>query len=241
VALRIFLAVAGLLGPGIDAVPGQVGQASEESASSVQQARLEATIPDRRESVPVRLEFLVLPSPSTRAMPVTVLQMDPARLSPLQVSVDGRGVEVRMREERRRFFAGEIPLPGGGPGGAPVEVVAQYDVLDGWDEGGKLVLPVVAPGWTPTDPGPRSFVATLRIPPGMRVASTFPTSVLSRPRDSEGGEILIGLQAVPSILNLRASMAGSPGLTLERALDGFVVVTLLVMAFLGIRFIRRPG
>jgi hypothetical protein len=74
----------------------------------------------------------------------------------------------------------------------------------------------------------------------MRVASTFPTSVLSRPRGDEGGEIVVALQAVPSVLILRTSQAGSPGLTLERALDGVVVAALLVMVFLGIRFFRRP-
>lgn len=239
-ALTVLLAVVGLLGPGVAGAPGQAGQATEEPAGSVLEARLEAVIPGNRGSVPVRLEFRVAPSPSTRVMPVTLLQMDPARVAPLRVSVDGRGVQVTMREERPRFFSGEIPLPGPAPARGPLQVVVQYDVIAGWDEGGRLVVPVVAPAWTPADPNPRSFIATVRIPAGMGVASTFPTSVLSSPRGAEGGEVVIALQAVPSVLNLRTSLDGSPGLTLEGVLDRLVVAVLLVMLLLGIRFIRRP-
>jgi hypothetical protein len=78
----------------------------------------------------------------------------------------------------------------------------------------------------------------VEIPEGLAVTGSFPTSVLARPRGTDGGTFLVGLQGVPAVMSLRVSRSGKGLLTLERGLDALVVLVLLVMGVMGWRYLR---
>ncbi len=160
----------------------------------------------------------------------------------------------RMTEVREHYWEGSIAIPPG------VEAVTDsilvefsFMVEGGWEgsgagrgdaegrrgEEGRITVPLVVPRWAPENPGPQTFRARVRIPPGFTVTGSFPTSVLRRPRPGEEGIYEMALQGLPSMLILRVSPGGGAGMTLERGLDVLVILLLLVMAALGWRYLRR--
>jgi hypothetical protein len=186
--------------------------------------------------VQVHLILRVLPEEGVRELPVTLLSPAPTRLEELTVN----GTPLEMVEERPFFRTASLPLPQGDTfEGVTVELA--YTVHGAWEEGGRVTVPVPAPLWLPQDPQPATFVANLRIPPGVGVLESFPTSVALRPDGTNGGDYRVTLQSVPSMLILRMVDGEMPLLTVERVLDAGVVLLLVVMGLLGVGYLRREG
>ncbi len=222
---------------------------------------MDAVLPQGIGPVPVSLDYRVLPDPGTREMGLTLLLSGEVRVDSLRASLQTREVPVAMEEVRPGYWLGRVALGGLGkegvegpePGralgerevGAPekavdtVRVSITYLVSNAWEGGGRVVLPVVASQWVPVDPHPRSFVGSVRIPSGLSVTESFPTSVVARPEGAEGGSYQMALQGIPSMLLLRTVQGEGPLFTLEGILDLVVVGLLLLMGVAGVRFLRR--
>jgi hypothetical protein len=168
---------------------------------------------------------------------LTLLRLKPAELSPLRAQIDGNPVRIEMEEIRAGYLTGALRLePGSGTSG-PVLLTLEYDV-DGGDGVGPVVLPLVTPRLAPSDPGPRTFLATVEIPEGLTVTESFPSSVLERPAASRGGSWVVGLQGVPAMVSLRVSEGRGVLFSLERVLDLGVLAGLLLMGAWGLSRLR---
>lgn len=225
--------------------------------------RMEAVLALGPEAIPVSMDYRILPGPGVRAMGFSILLTGPARVDSLRAFREGAELPVALRELRPGYWTGEVsldlPVSGSGqmpPPGAtnregeealpttppePLEVRLTYVVKDAWEGEGRVVLPTVALEWVPSDPHPRTFIGELLIPRGLSVVESFPTSVTSRPESSEGGAYEVALQGVPALLMLRTVTGEPPFLTLERSLDAFVILLLIIMGVVGVRFLRGGG
>jgi hypothetical protein len=241
------LAVLGVLSifaePGVapDGLPDQaeaLGAEGDRTSGRLLRARMEADLARGTDQVTVTLEYQVAAGPDALSIPLSVLLMDPAVLSPIRAEVDGTPASVALREVRPLYFAGKIALDSGAGPSDSVGITLTYRVTGNPPRAERAVLPLVVPLWEPSNARPQTFQATVRIPAGLSITGSFPTSVLSRPRGDEGGAMVVGLQGVPSVLTLRLATGEPPLLTVERALDGVVVLGLLLMAVVGWRHLR---
>jgi hypothetical protein len=198
-------------------------------------ARLDAALPLDPGPVEVRLTLRVLPEGGTRDLPLTLLTADSTRVQGLTVD----GAPLQMVEVRPHYWTALLPLPGGDTSAEGLTLELAYTVLGGWSQQDRITLPIPAPAWIPRDPQPRTFIATVLVPPGLGVTESFPTSVTERPDGTKGGDYQVTLQSVPSMMILRVARGEMPLLTAERLLDVSVVLLLVVMGALGIGYLRR--
>jgi len=196
---------------------------------------MEVSLPPEAGPVPVVLQYRLAPEPGTREVGLTLLSPRGVRLAGLQVTGPEGEIPFRLQELRPHYWTGSMSLP---QGGEALRVRIGYSVEGGWSRDGRITLPIPAVAWVPSEPGPRTFVATVEVPEGVTVRESFPTSVTRKPRGSEGGVYEASLQAVPAMLVLRVARGPSPPLGLEGILDILVMALLLVMGAMGIRFLR---
>ena len=208
--------------------------------------------------VPVVLEYRLLPDPETREVGLTLLSPGDSRLLSMRASWAGGDLPLRLLELRPHYWSGTVTLPArveaqgeGGERGAmralspsageAVTLRLTYDVDGGWEDAGRVLVPILAVSWLPREPHPRTFVARVEVPSGVTVTESFPTSVVERPVGAGGGSYQVALQGVPSMLVFRMVRGEPPFFTLERILDILVVGALLLMGGLGIRFLKGGG
>jgi hypothetical protein len=221
-------------------------------------AILEADLTSGPGPIPVILELDVHPDSGAVDLPLTLLTPEDTRLSDFRASWDGGDLSLRVLQLRPHYWTGAIRLPD--PEGTPnvggsreevrgidpgsrstVTLRVAYRVNGGWEEGRRIVIPVPAPTWVPEDPHPGTFSARVRVPEGLTVTESFPTSVVARPDGAEGGTYEVALQGMPSMLVLRVSQGEAPALTLEVVLDVLVVMVLVLMGLAGLRYLRKGG
>ena len=229
-------------------VPGLAGlfltvlSGSVAGQGSLVEGRMAVDLPMPSGPVRVTMDYWVLPDSLTQEMGATLLFTGAARIDSVLASLDGNVAPFQLEEIRPGYWTGPVPLRMGGAVGSPgdtAHVRISYVVMGAWEGGGRVVVPVVASGWVPSHPHPRTFVGTVDVPPGLTVMESFPTSVVTRPKGAEGGVYQVSLQGVPAMLSLRVVEGDAPVLTLERLLDVFVVLFLLVMGAAGVRFLKR--
>lgn len=202
------------------------------------QARLGVRLPPSPGSVPVVLEYRLLPEPGGRHVELALLSPEGLRLVDLRATGPGGDEPLQLPELRPRYRKGSVRLA---PGEEAQDLLLRYSVEGGWSDDGRILLPIPAVTWAPEEPTPRTFVATVEVPQGITITESFPTSVTRRPRGSEGGPYEMTLQAVPSVLILRVSAGEPPFLGLEGILDTLVVLALLAMGMAGIRYLKGGG
>jgi hypothetical protein len=218
------------------ALPG----AAVVAQDALVQGRMEVGLPSPGTRIPVAMEYRLLPDSGSREVGLTLLAPGSTRLLAVRASWAGGSLPLTLLERRPRYWSGSVTLPSGG-GFGPAEAVTvglTYEVDGGWEESGRATVPVLAVSWVPRDPHPRTFVARVGVPPGLTVVESFPTSVMERPRGAEGGIYEMALQGVPAFLVLRTVQGEAPFVTLEGTLDALVVLTLLIMAGFGVRYLR---
>jgi hypothetical protein len=198
-------------------------------------ARMEAVLPSDPAPVEVRLTVRVLPGGESAGLPLTLLTADSTRVEGLTVD----GTPLQLVQARPHYWTALLPLPGRGNGAEGLTLELAYAVHGAWGADDRITLPVPAPAWIPRDPQPRTFVATVAVPPGLGIVESFPTSVTLRPHGTQGGDYQVRLQSVPSMLILRMARGKMPLLTVERFLDLSVLFLRVFMGFLGIRYLRR--
>lgn len=218
------------------ALPG----AAVGAQDALLQGRMEVGLPSPGTPIPVAMEYRLLPDSGSREVGLTLLAPGNTRLLAARASWAGGSLPLKLLERRPHYWSGSVTLPsGGGFGpGDPVSVGLTYEVDGGWEESGRASVPVLAVSWVPRDPHPRTFVARVEVPAGVTVVESFPTSVMERPRGAEGGTYEMALQGVPAFLVLRTVQGEAPFVTLEGILDAMVVLTLLIMAGFGVRYLR---
>lgn len=250
---RSLLWIAGtlLFLPGVPAEP-LAGQ------STIRGAILEADLIQGPGPIPVTLELDVRPDSEAVDLPLTLLTPEDTRLSDLRASWEGGDLSLRVLQLRPHYWTGTVRLPvptetpATGDSGAearslepasrsPVTLRIAYRVDGGWEGGRRIVVPVPAPTWVPEDPHPGTFRARVRVPEGLTVTESFPTSVVARPDGAEGGTYEVALQGMPSMLVLRVAQGEAPALTLEGVLDVLVVMVLVLMGLAGLRYLRKGG
>jgi len=204
----------------------------------------------------VVLELEVQPDSGAADLPLTLLTPDDTRLGDLRASWDGGDLSLRILQLRPHYWEGTVRLPGpdvvpgtGYPAGvtggirsaprSPVTVRIAYRLDGGWEDEGRITVPVPAPAWVPVDPHPETFRARVRVPKGITVTESFPTSVVARPVGSGGGSYEVTLQGMPSMLILRVVLGEAPALTMELLLDGLVVFVLALMGLAGLRYLGK--
>lgn len=203
---------------------------------AVAEAVLEASLTQEAGPVPVTLDYRLLPGPGAREVGLTLLTPGDTRLTTVEASAAGEDLALQLRELRPHYWSGTVtPLPGGDS----CTIHVSYTVNEAWSGEGRVTVPIPAVSWIPRDPHPRTFVARVRVPGGLTVTESFPTSVVDRPRGDEGGSYEMALQGVPAFLVLRVVRGEAPFLTLERILDALVVAVLVVMGAAGVRFLKR--
>ena len=205
---------------------------------SLLEGRMEVRLPSPGSLVPVAMEYRLLPDTGVREVGLTLLSPGGTRVIAPKASWAEGPLPLKLLELRPYYWSGTVTLP---PGGGPLSLRITYDVAGGWEESGRVTVPILAAAWVPEDPHPRTFVARVDVPAGVTLTESFPTSVEVRPRGSEGGPYEMALQGVPAMLVLRTVQGDPPFLTLEGILDALVVAALLIMAAVGIRFLRGGG
>jgi hypothetical protein len=201
-------------------------------------ARMDVALLTQPGPVEVRLVFQLSGTAESLDLPFTLLTPAPSRIVGLTVRCGEEEERLVPEEIRTHFWTGAIRLPRSVEPGETLSIELRYSVEGAWGEGGRITIPIPAPAWIPEDPHPRSFLATVAVPPDWAVSESFPTSVVRRPEGAGGGSYQLALQSVPSMLILRMAEGEGPFLTLERILDIVVVSILLVMGLLGVRFLR---
>jgi hypothetical protein len=196
---------------------------------------MEVMLPAGPSPIPVTLEYRLSPDPGAGSVDLSLLTPDGVALSDLRATGPGGESLLRLRELRPHYWTGSVPLP---PGVTSPSVLLRYTVDGGWSEEGRVTVPIPAVTWVPADPSSGTFVATVRVPEGITVTESFPTSVTRRPEGSEGGLYEVALQSVPSLLILRIVHGEAPFLGLERILDILVVLALLGMGAAGVRYLK---
>ena len=210
-----------------------------EAQGVLLEGRVEVDLPGAPGLLPVFLEYDLRPEPGTREVELTLLAPGATRLEAPDLGWGESDLALRLSEIRPRYWTGTLSLPGGRADSLTLRI--SYRVAESWEEGGRIVLPLLVPAWAPQEPHPRTFVAGIHVPPGLTVTESFPTSVVMRPDGAEGGRYEVALQGVPAMLVLRVVQGEAPFLTLERVLDILVVGALLIMGALGIRYLRGAG
>ena len=200
-------------------------------------ARVRVSLPTTPGPVEVEINYRILPEAGVEELPLSILTPEPTRLLELSAGLS-------INEVRDHFWEGTAQLPGGGLPGSPAETGGDtlslhigYRVAGAWDPSGRISLPLMAARWVPVEPTPQTFQADVEVPRGLTITGSFPTSVLMRPDPGEGGIFRVGLQGVPSMLVLWVAEGEGPLFTPERAMDGLVVVLLIVMVALGLRYL----
>ncbi len=210
-------------------------------------ARMQTSLQRVGGAFQVQITYRILPEPGTKEVPLSVLTPEPARILSLQAFLDRQELEVSsegasgfyIEKVREHFSEGSVRLEGNtGESTDPLSLQLIYTVEGAWEEGGRATIPLVVPRWIPAEPTPQTFLATVEVPEGLTIIGSFPTSVLSQPPPGERGAYEIGLQGVPAMLVLRVAQGTGSLLTLERGLDLFVVLILLVMGAFGVRYLR---
>lgn len=206
--------------------------------------------------ISVALELEIRPDSGAVDLPLTLLTPGDTRLSDLRASWNGGDLSLRILRLRPHYWTGTVRLPGSqqasttgdpgaqGPGSGsgprpPVTVRITYRLEGGWEDEGRITVPVPAPAWVPEDPHPETFRARVRVPKGLTVTESFPTSVVARPDGPGGGRYEVALQGMPSMLILRVVRGEAPALSLELLLDGLVVLTLVLMGLAGLQYLRK--
>lgn len=205
---------------------------------SLAEGILETSLPREGGPLSVALEYRLLPEVGAREVRFTLLAPGSTRVTSVRASSGAGDLPLQIRELRPHYWSGAVAPP---PGEDPFTLRLSYDVEEGWSREDRVIVPVLAVGWAPRDPQPRTFVARVQVPEGLTVAESFPTSVVDRPRGPEGGSYEVALQGVPSMLVLRVVRGDAPLLGLERTLDLLVLAALLAMGIAGVRFLRGGG
>ena len=188
--------------------------------------------------VTVRLEYELEVNRDTGELPLSLLLFEPAEVSPLRARVDGIPISAELKEARPHYLTGALSLGPAFRASDSLLLTLEYEVHGGWTTSGRVFLPLVTLRLEPVDPRPQTFQGSVEIPEGLAVTGSFPTSVLARPRGTEGGTFKVGLQGVPAVMSLRVSQSGKVLWTLERALDALVALVLLGMGVMGWRHLR---
>ena len=219
-------------------------------------ARVQVTLSSPGRPVDVRAAFKILPQAGAEEIPLSLLAPEHSSIQALRALLsegasDPFQVEApdlpragdagfHLEEIRDHFSEGSIRLAThAGPGGDTLFLHLSYTVEGAWTDGGRITLPLVVPRWAPVEPTPRTFLAHVGTPQGYTIIGSFPTSVLNRPPPGSAGTYEIGLQGVPSMLILQVVQGKGTFITLERGLDLFVVLILLVMGVFGVRYLKR--
>lgn len=208
-----------------------------EAQGVLQDAVMEVALPREPGPVPIRLTYRFR-SPGgggdSDVVPLSLLTPTPTRVRGTEaLGTGGSHPFPGFRELRPHYSIGQIVF-------SP-EVTLEYSVAGGWSQDNRVTLPIPAPGWIPENPTPRTFVARVRVPAGWSVLESFPTSVTLRPPDDGGGIYEVAIQGVPSMLILRMARGPAPLVTLEGALDLFIVVVLSLMGLWGLRYLKGVG
>lgn len=223
-------------------------QGQDRGQGTLLKARVEVDLPTSQGAIPVLSIYTLRPNRGAREIPLSLLSPEPIRLLSLRALIDGREMETDGDEDsppflvrvREHYWEGTVQLQPEAPGPRDsINLQISYVVEGGWDEDQKATIPLVVPRWVPFEPIPETFTAGIAVPEGLTVTGSFPTSVFNKPEAGRAGHYDLGLQGVPAMLILRTEIGNGSPLTLERILDLFVVLILLVIGAAGVRYLRR--
>jgi hypothetical protein len=214
----------------------------QDVEGSLTEARVTAELTAVGAWIAVVAEFKVQPGEGTREIPFTVIRFGDTEISDVQGTLDGEPVPIRIQSGASSQSRGALTLSGDGLMSELRQVHFRYRVDGGWSGSGdryRVTLPLIVVPWAPEEARPETFAADIVVPESLSIYGSFPTGEL-RPATSGGrSHYRLGLQVVPSVLTLRASVGGPPILTVTRVLDGFVVLLLLAFGISGWRYLRR--
>jgi hypothetical protein len=239
-----FLLVAGIVSLLLPSGPGA-------AQGVLLDARVQMALPLPGEAAQIQITYRILPGSGAKEVPLSVLAPEPIRIDSLRAFLGGQeldfsrevGPGFHLESVRDHYSEGSVRIPETFDGGPDtLSLRFSYAVEGEWGEGGRATLPLVIPRWVPDQPTPRTFLARVEVPQGLTIIGSFPTSVLNRPPPGRGGTYEMGLQAVPAMLVLRVVQGKVSPITMERGLDIFVLLILLVMGAFGVRYLRgREG
>ena len=226
------------------------------------EARTQVHLPAPEGVARVEVSYLVRPREGATEIPLSQLTPGPLRIESLRASLnpdlisedmlssgedatrgDGEIPGFELALVRNHYWGGAAPIPPDlSREGNTLALTFNYEVHGAWSGVGRADIPLVVPLWIPADPTPETFQASIQLPPGYSVSSSFPTSPVSRASLPPGQPFELGLQAVPAVLVLRITPGEPPLFTLEGSLDVMVLFILLAMGIMGFRSLKgRSG
>ncbi len=214
----------------------------QEVEGSLTDARVTAELTAVGASIAVVVEFRVEPGEETQAIPFTVIRFGDTQLSDVQGTLDGEPVPIRLQSGASSQSRGALSLSGDRMTSGPRLVRFEYQVDGAWSGSGdryRVTLPLIVVPWAPEEARPETFAAEIIVPEMLSLYGSFPTGDLQPATTNGQSHYRLGLQVVPSMLTLRASVGGPPFLTVTRVMDGFVVILLLAFGISGWRYLRR--
>lgn len=215
---------------------------AQEVEGLLTEARVTAKLTAVESPIVIVAEFEVEPGEGTREIPFVVIRFGDTQLSDVRGTLDGEPVTIRLQSGVSTLSRGALSLAGGRRTPAPRLVRFEYQVDGAWSGSGdryRVTLPLIVVPWAPEEARPETFAAEIIVPERLSIYGTFPTGVLQPATTNGQSHYRLGLQVVPSMLSLRASVGGPPLVTVTRVMDGFVVILLLAFGISGWRYLRR--
>ena len=214
----------------------------QEVEGSLTEARVTAELTAVEAPIAIVAEFRVRPGEGTREIPFTVIRFGDTEISDVQGMLDGEPVPIRLESGASSQSRGALSLSGDRSASGPRLVRFEYQVEGAWSGSGdryRVTLPLIVVPWAPEEARPETFAADIIMPESLSLYGSFPTGDLQPATSGGQSRYRVGLQVVPSMLTLRASVGGPPVLTVTRVMDGVVVILLLAFGIFGWRYLRR--
>lgn len=218
-----------------------------EGRPAVEGVRLRLDAVDGDAAPRVELEYRLRIPTGTREIPLHGLRFAGVGFGPVDARLDGRPVEVSLRQRGRLVRSATVPVPAGTRPGdgrllrltyslqGPASGMASEDRGAAFD----LAVPLLRVDWAPTESDEDIFRASVILPAEARLTERLPTVPLERTTEGEGAAYAFSLPAAPSLLRFRGRWGEGRVLTLGRWVDLGVLVLLAALGLAGWRASRR--
>jgi hypothetical protein len=149
-------------------------------------ARMELSLAPTEGSLQVGITYRLLTAEEAAEIPLSLLTPGSTHVDSLRASMAGGAggePEVKLPAPlpgviRKHYWEGSVPLPAGRREAGDTLVLRFIYTVGGVSrDGGRVEVPILAVRWNPQVPAPRTFLATVGLPPGISVTGSFPTSV----------------------------------------------------------------
>lgn len=206
-----------------------------EAVPSLRSAVLDADA-TRGARAEVRVTYGLTVPAGTEAVPLTVLSPAPAAVDGLTARSDDGPLAVELPPSETSQRSGVVRIRAGAAA-RDMTLVLTYGVDGAFQDSGdgiRVMIPVVAVDWPPSDPLPGTFQARVQLPPDVTPYESFPTTVGGLARGgTDPGPSVLELSVQPAWVSLRARHGPPPTWTVPRVADAFVVLLLLGLGAVG--------